>query len=268
MRAAAVQMEVSDDKDRNLATADRLVTRAAADGARLVVLPELFNLLGRAEVLRAGAEPLDGPTLTWAADAARAHDLWLVAGSITERIDGADRTFNTSCVLSPAGDRIATYRKIHLFDNDVDGAAYHESATVAPGDEIVSVALTDELTLGLAVCYDLRFPELFRALAVDGAHVVTLPSAFMARTGVDHWDPLVRARAIENQVFVVAPGQIGEVTPSLPLWGHSMIVDPWGTVLAAAPDGEHVVCADLDLVAQADVRRRLPSLANRRPDLY
>lgn len=268
MRAAAGQMAVTDDKDRNLETADRLVADAARQGARLVVLPELFNLLGNTATLRAGAETLEGPTLTWAAETARRHDLWLVAGSITELIEGNDRTYNTSCVLSPDGTRIATYRKIHLFDNDIEGAAYRESASVAPGDEIVSVVLDDEVNLGLSVCYDLRFPELFRALAVRGVHVVALPSAFMARTGVDHWEPLLRARAIENQVYVIAPDQIGSVTPALPLHGHSMIIDPWGTSVAAASDRECVVVADLDLEGLADIRTRLPSLANRRPDVY
>jgi predicted amidohydrolase len=269
MRVAAVQMAVTDDKDANLETADRLVDDAARQGGRLVVLPELFNLLGSAATLRAGAEDLDGPTLTWAAGAARHHGLWLVAGSITESIVGRDLTYNTSCVLSPDGTRVATYRKIHLFDNEVEGAAYRESASVAPGDEIVSVALgADEPRLGLTVCYDLRFPELYRALALAGAQVVTLPSAFMAKTGVDHWEPLIRARAIENQVYVIAPDQIGRVNSTLSLHGHSMIVDPWGTAVAAASDGECVLVADVDLDRLRDLRARLPSLAHRRPDLY
>jgi predicted amidohydrolase len=266
MRAAAVQMSVGDDKDVNLATADALVAEAAREGARLVVLPELFNLMGRADALRAGAEALDGPTLAWAAETARTRDLWLLAGSITERIDGGDRTYNTSCLLSPAGERVATYRKIHLFDNDVPGAAYRESSTVAPGDEVVTGAV-DDLELGLSVCYDLRFPELYRALVDRGAQAVTVPAAFMARTGVDHWEPLLRARAIENQVFVVAAGQIGAVTPAQPLHGHSMIIDPWGTPIATASDGAGVVVADLDLDHLAEVRRRMPSLEHRRPGL-
>jgi predicted amidohydrolase len=161
---------------------------------------------------------------------------------------------------------VATYRKIHLFDNDVPGAAYRESSTVAAGDEVVTGAV-DDLELGLSVCYDLRFPELYRALVDRGAQAVTVPAAFMARTGVDHWEPLLRARAIENQVFVVAAGQIGAVTPAQPLHGHSMIIDPWGTPIATASDGAGVVVADLDLDHLAEVRRRMPSLEHRRPGL-
>jgi predicted amidohydrolase len=267
MRVAAVQLTSDADKGRNRAAAERLVRAAAADGARLAVLPEMFNVLGDPAVLRDGAEPLDGPTLRWAADLARGLNLWLVAGSVIERVAGRQRCHNTCCLFDPDGQVRAVYRKVHLFDNDVPGAAMRESDTIAPGEEIVAADL-GAARLGLAVCYDLRFPELFRALALDGCRVVALPAAFTERTGRDHWDILVRARAIENQVFVIAADQVGQSSPRLRWFGRSMIVDPWGVVLAQAPDGEGYVVADLDFAAQDAVRTQLPCLANRRPDVY
>jgi predicted amidohydrolase len=218
-------------------------------------------------VLRDGAEPLDGPTLRWAADLARGLKVWLVAGSVIERIAGRERCHNTSCLLDPDGQIRAVYRKVHLFDNDVPGAAMRESDAIAPGEEIVA-ADAGGVRLGLAVCYDLRFPELFRALALDGCRVLALPAAFTERTGRDHWEVLVRARAVENQVFVIAADQVGQTSPRLRWFGRSMIVDPWGVVLAQAPDRESYVVADLDFAAQDAVRAQLPCLANRRPDVY
>ncbi len=256
------------DKDDNLATAARLVATAVADGAELVVLPEMFNCLGSGAALRAGAEPLDGPTSAWASATAAAHAIHLVAGSFIERPAGGDgRNHNTSCLFGPGGERLAVYRKIHLFDVEVPDAEFHESSVIAPGDEIV-VADAGPLRLGLNVCYDLRFPELFRIEALEGATAVTLPAAFTAKTGPPHWEVLIRARAIENQVFVVAAGQRG-ASPGARAWhGHSMIVDPWGTVVAEAPDEEGVIVADLDLAEQTRMRSILPSLANRRPEAY
>jgi predicted amidohydrolase len=267
MRVAAVQLTSTPDRARNLAAAGDLVDGAVGAGAELVALPELFNGWGSAAELRAGAEPLDGPTIEWARGRAARHGIWLLAGSIVERVEGSDRHHNTSCLVAPDGELAAVYRKVHLFDVDVGGRAYRESETVLAGDELV-VAPAGPLTLGLNVCYDLRFPEQFRAQALAGATAVTLPSAFTAATGKDHWEPLVRARAIENQVYVIAPDQCGRSTPELAWHGRSMIVDPWGVVLAQAPDRECFVVADLDLDALADVRRRVPSLANRRPDVY
>jgi predicted amidohydrolase len=267
VRAAAVQLNSTDDRDRNLATAERLVRGAAADGAELVVLPEKFNVLGGPEHLRAGAEPLGGPTLGWARSLAGELRVWLVAGSICERVEGDDKLRNTSALVDPEGELAAVYRKIHMFDVEVGGISYRESDTEAPGDEIV-VADAGDLPLGLAVCYDLRFPEVFRILAVRGARVVALPAAFTLHTGKDHWEVLVRARAIEDQVFMVAAGQIGVHPPHHESYGRSMIVDPWGVTLAVAPDSECFVSADLDLEAQERIREKLPSLANRRPEAY
>jgi deaminated glutathione amidase len=268
MRASAVQLNSNEDKTRNLGIAERLVRRAASEDAELVVLPEKFNVLGSSEQLAAGAESLDGPTLEWAGSLARELGLWLVAGSVVEHIDGDSKLRNTSVLFDPDGTARALYRKIHMFDVEVGGVTYRESDVEAPGEEIV-VAEAGPLKLGLAVCYDLRFPELFRVMAVEGAQAFTLPSAFTVPTGKAHWEVLIRARAIENQVFVVAAGQVGRHPPDHESYGHSMIVDPWGTVLAHASDEqEQVVTAELDLEAQAEIRAKLPSLANRQPDAY
>ena len=268
LRAAAVQLTATPDKARNLETADRLVRRAAADGARLVVLPEKWSLLGRGADLRDGAEPLDGPAVTWARDAARELGIDLVAGSVSERVDGEAKLRNTSLHIGPDGVVKATYRKVHMFDVEVDGTVYRESDHEAPGEDVVLSATAGGVELGLTVCYDVRFPELYRILAVRGARIVTIPAAFTVPTTRDHWEVLVRARAIEDQVFVIAANQVGEHVEGLRSGGRSMIVDPWGLILAQAADSETVITADLDLDAQAAMRTRLPSLANRRPAAY
>jgi predicted amidohydrolase len=265
LRAAAVQLNSTGDKGRNLETAERLVRAAAADGADLVVLPEKWNLLAAGEEVLAGAEPLDGPSLSAARAWAQELGIHLLAGSVAER--HGERARNTSVLIGPGGDDLATYRKIHMFDVEVGGVSYRESEHEDAGEEIVTAPL-DELVAGLTVCYDLRFPELYRILAVRGARLITVPSAFTLTTGRDHWEVLLRARAIENQVFVIAPNQVGEAPPHYHSFGHSMIVDPWGVVLATAPDEECFVAADLDLAAQEEVREKLPSLANRRHEHY
>ena len=268
MRAAAIQLNSTADKARNLEVAGRLVASAAADGAELVVLPEKWNLLGGAEELIAGAEGIEaGPTIDAARGWARELGIHLVAGSIAERAEGSERLFNTSCAIDPGGEIAAVYRKIHMFDVDVGGVRYRESDHERAGDEIVSADLAG-VEVGLTVCYDLRFPELYRILAIRGARVITVPSAFTATTGRDHWEVLLRARAIENQVFVIAPNQFGEAPPQYSSWGHSVIVDPWGVVLAEAPDGEGAIGAELDLSRQDEVRSSLPSLANRQAQAY
>jgi deaminated glutathione amidase len=266
LRAAVVQLNSTNDKARNLATAERLVRAAAADGAELVALPEKWNLLAGGAELVAGAEPLDGPSLGAARLWARELGINLLAGSVSEQ-GPEGKAFNTSVLIGPAGDDLAVYRKIHMFDVDVGGVAYRESEHEEAGEEIVTAALA-EATVGLSVCYDLRFPELFRILAVRGAGLLTLPSAFTFATGRDHWEVLLRARAIENQAFVLAPNQVGETPPHFSSYGHSTIADPWGKVLAVAPDQECFVAADLDFAAQDRVRESLPSLANRRPRAY
>ncbi|MEO8091536.1 MAG: carbon-nitrogen hydrolase family protein [bacterium] len=271
MRVAAIQVNSTADLGRNLSVAEGLVRDAAADGAELVALPEKWNVLGEAEALRSGAEALDGPTLTAVKGWARELGVTIVAGSIAERVEGLDHLFNTSALIDADGEIVASYRKIHLFDVDVGGVSYRESDTEAAGEDVVSADADldrETVEIGLSVCYDLRFPELYRILALGGARIVTVPAAFTAVTGRDHWEVLLRARAIENQFFVVAPNQVGQALPHYDSWGHSMIVDPWGTVLAEAADSECFVAADLDLAEQKRVRSELPSLANRRPGAY
>jgi predicted amidohydrolase len=266
MRAAAIQMNSTGDGRRNRATAERLVRAAAADCAALVVLPEKWNLLGTPEQLAAGAEPLDGPSMAWARELARELRIDLIAGSIVEQRDDGRRA-NTSVHLNPDGELKAVYRKLHLFDVEVAGVTYRESDTEEPGEEIVTTALADGPKLGMAICYDLRFPELFRVLVGNGARIFALPSAFTLATTRDHWEILIRARAIENQCFVIAANQIGEHAPGKASGGRSMVVDPWGTVLATAPDAEGHVLAELDLTRQDAIRARLPALTHRRTDL-
>jgi predicted amidohydrolase len=266
LRAAVVQLNSNNEKDRNLVTAERLVRAAAADGAELVALPEKWNLLAGGAELVAGAEPLDGPSLSAARSWASELGIHLLAGSVSEQGPEA-KAFNTSVLIGPGGGDLAIYRKIHMFDVDVEGVAYRESDHEQAGAEIVTAALAGA-TLGLSVCYDLRFPELYRILAVRGARLLAIPSAFTKATGRDHWEVLLRARAIENQAFVLAPNQVGQAPPRFSSNGRSMIVDPWGVVLATAPDEECFVAAELDFAAQDRVRESLPSLANRRPAAY
>jgi deaminated glutathione amidase len=261
-------MTATPDKARNLETADHLVRRAAADGARLVVLPEKWSVLGRGSDLRAGAEPLDGPAISWAREAALELGIDLVAGSVSERVEGEEKLRNTSLHIGPDGHVKASYRKVHMFDVEVEGTVYKESDHEAPGDDVTLSTTSDGVPLGLTVCYDVRFPELYRVLAIRGARIITVPAAFTVPTTRDHWEVLVRARAIEDQCFVIAANQVGEHVEGLRSGGRSMIVDPWGLVLAQAADRETVITADLDLDAQDAIRTRLPSLANRRPVAY
>jgi predicted amidohydrolase len=268
MRAAAVQLSSTPDRDRNLEAADRLTRAAAAEGAELVVLPEKWPVLGTPEQTAAGAEPLDGAALSWARSAARELGIDLVAGSVAERNDDGGRGSNTSVHIGPDGEDRAVYRKIHMFDVEVGGRTYRESEHEAPGGDIVTSELANGEGLGLTICYDLRFPELYRILAVRGATVVTVPAAFTETTTRDHWEVLLRARAIENQCFVVAANQVGEPAPGMRTGGRSMIVNPWGLVLAQAPDFETFILADLDFDRLRGIRTKLPSLANRQAGAY
>ncbi|MEA2348945.1 MAG: deaminated glutathione amidase [Thermoleophilaceae bacterium] len=268
MRAAAIQLNSTADVERNIATAERLVREAAADGADLIVLPEKWPALGEADVLLDAAEPLDGPVASRVSALARELGVDLVAGSISESRPGHERLSNTSVHYGPDGEARGIYRKIHMFDVEVGGVQYRESATEEPGDEVVLSELADGTGLGMTICYDLRFPELFRILALRGSRVFSLPSAFTKVTGMAHWEVLIRARAIENQAFVVAADQIGHHTPEKESFGGSMIVDPWGQVLARAEDQEGFVAADLDLGRLESVRGSLPSLANRVESAY
>src|SRR3982751_1231388 len=214
MRVAAVQLNSTADFERNLERADRFTRAAAADGAQLVVLPEKWSVLGRGEDLRAGAQPLDGPAVRWARGAARELGIELVAGSISERVEGEELLRNTSLHIGPDGEVQAAYRKVHMFDVVVEGTVYRESDHELAGEEIVVSQTAGGVGLGLSICYDVRFPELYRILAIGGAHVLTVPAAFTVPTTRDHWEVLLRARAIENQAFVVAANQIGEHAPA------------------------------------------------------
>jgi deaminated glutathione amidase len=268
LRVAAVQLRSTPDKAHNLERAERLVARAAATGADLVVLPEKWNAIGSTETLVANAEPLEGgETVAAMAEWAARHGITLVGGSITERREGREKLSNTCCVFDPTGDLVAVYRKIHMFDVDVGGHRYRESDAEEPGDETV-VCEVEGWRLGLSVCYDLRFPELYRILAVEGAEVVTVPAAFTLYTGKDHWELLLRARAVENQCFVVAANEWGTIEGGKASYGRSLIVDPWGVVVATASDEDTVISAELERALLERIRRELPSLANRRPVAY
>jgi deaminated glutathione amidase len=268
LRVACVQLTSRADKAANLERAERLVARAAATGADLVVLPEKWNAIGSAAELHAAAEPLEGGESAEAmAGWARSHGITLVGGSITERRDGREKLSNTSVVFGPDGELLGLYRKIHLFDVEVGGHVYRESEAEEPGAEPV-VVQGEGWPVGLTVCYDVRFPELYRILALECAELVTFPAHFTMPTGKDHWHVLLRARAIENQYYVAAAAQVGETLPGKPAYGRSLIVDPWGIVLAQAPDEETVITAELDRARLRDVREKLPSLKNRQADAY
>ncbi len=268
LRVACVQVTASDDKASNLEKVERLVARAASTGADVVVLPEKWNAIGPPDVFRAAAEPVaGGETFEAMAGWARTHGITLVGGSVTEWRDGRDKLSNTCPVYDPDGGLVALYRKIHMFDVEVDGQVYRESEAEEPGDETV-ICAAEGWRIGLTICYDLRFPELFRILALGGAELVTVPAAFTMFTGRDHWELLIRARAVENQLYVAASNQWGSFAPGKSTYGRSMIVDPWGTVLACAPDEDCVVSAEIDRARMDRIRATLPSLANRQPSAY
>ncbi len=261
-------MNTTQDRDRNLEVAERLVRAAAKDeGAELVVLPEKWPWLAAGGEQAAGAEPIDGPAMTAAGSWAAELGIDLQAGSFTETTTGGELPSNTAVMFSPDGEITATYRKIHMFDVNVGGVEYRESAHERAGGE-TTVVTAGEAETGMTICYDLRFPELFRALLDGGANTFTVPAAFTATTGRAHWEPLLRARAIENQSFVLAAGQVGRATPELESWGHSMIVDPWGGILAIVEEGEGFAAAELDFGRQASTRAGLPALEHRRPGLF
>jgi predicted amidohydrolase len=264
--AAAIQLSSTADVAQNLITAERWIREAARRGAQLVVTPENTNFLGPHRAKVAAAETLDGRTCTRFAQLAAELGVTLVLGSFNERSEDPSRCYNTSVVFGPDGDRLATYRKIHLFDVDVDAALrFRESDTVVPG-EVPVVVDTPVGRLGLSICYDLRFGELYRALVDDGAEILLVPSAFTLTTGRDHWHPLLAARAIENQAYVLAANQVGAHDDEglRASYGHSCILDAWGHRLALQPDTPGLAVAAIDLDGVRDVRRRIPVAAHRR----
>jgi len=268
LHVAAVQMHSGADKQENIEQALELIARAASLGARFVALPEVWTYLGLMDGAWEVAEPIPGPTISRLAEAARAHDIYLHCGSVYERVEGEPRLYNTTVVLDPQGEIIAKYRKIHLFDVDIDGhVSFQESAVMAAGCELAVVEI-EGVQVGLGICYDLRFPELFRLLALRGAELIVLPAAFTQFTGKDHWELLIRARAVENQLFMLAPNEWGRHPNGGVSYGRSMLVDPWGNVLAMASDGVGVINGICDLALMEKVRREVPSLANRQPAAY
>ncbi len=267
LRVAAVQLDAGPDPERNVAAAAALADEAAAGGARLVALPEYLQYRGPDDGFRASARPIPGPFTDAFADVARRRDAWILVGSLAETSDDPARPYNTSVLVAPDGSIAAIYRKIHLFDVAVDdGPTDRESARVSPGERAVA-ADVDGVRLGMTICYDLRFPELYRSLALAGAEVIAVPAAFAERTGRDHWEVLLRARAIENATYVIAPAQIGGPAGQ-PAFGRSMIIDPWGTVIAQAPDTVGFVTTEIDTDRVAAVRRQIPALRHRRPEAY
>jgi len=266
MRVALCQMRSGEDVETNVSTAERLLLEAADGGADLAALPEVFTYLGSTAGLAGAAETVPGPTTERLAAIARDRGMWVLGGSQIET-DG-EHLYNTSTLHDRSGELVARYRKIHLYDVELPGQPpFRESATITPGDELVTHE-TDVARVGLSVCYDLRFPELYRGLMTNGAEVIFVPAQFQHETGKDHWEVLLRARAIENQCFVVAPAQwgtFGAPDAGRRSFGHSMVVDPWGRVMVRAPgEGDGVWLADLDLGELRRIRQRLPALQHRR----
>jgi predicted amidohydrolase len=261
---AVAQMTSTTDVARNLDRAEALVRQAAGRGAVFVGLPENFAFLRSEGEPVPDAQPLDGPWVVRMAALARALGISVLLGSLPERVPGDSRVRNTSVLLGPDGSTVATYRKIHLFDIDLPGMEHlKESKSVVPGSELV-VASSAIGPLGLSICYDLRFPELYRQLVRRGARVLAVPSAFTERTGKAHWEVLLRARAIENLAYVLAPAQVGHHGGGRSSHGQAMIVDPWGVVLAQVPDAEGIALAELDFARQERLRRELPALDHTR----
>ena len=268
LRVACVQLTSRSDKAANLEKTEPLVARAAATGADVVVLPEKWNAIGDPDVLHDTAESIeDGESVRAMSTWAKQHGISLIGGSITERRQGREKLSNTSIVFDPEGSIADVYRKIHMFDVEVGGHVYRESEAEEPGDETVVVDV-EGWPVGLTVCYDVRFPELYRILALEGALLATVPAHFTLHTGKDHWHLLLRARAVENGFYVAAPAQVGITGIGRPSYGRSLIVDPWGTIVAQAPDEETVISADLAQSRVEEVRRQIPSLVNRQPEAY
>ena len=266
-KIAVVQMDTGNDKGKNLTEACRYIDEAAAAGAVLVTFPEVMNLDGANVGEGGNAEPVPGYTTAILAAKAREHGIYIHSGSFWEFIPGEERYGNTSVILNPAGEIIARYSKLHTFDVTLpDGSVQCESARIRPGDHL-SVVDTPLGTLGMAICYDIRFGEMFRLMALRGAQVIFTPANFTMPTGKDHWETILRTRAIENGVYIVAADQIGKKS-EFTAYGNSMVVDPWGTVIARAPDRPGMLFAEIDLDYLEAIRAKIPSLRNRRTDVY
>jgi predicted amidohydrolase len=270
VRVAAVQMDTQDDKKKNLRKAEALVEEAVAQGAQLVGLPEYFNFAGTDRREFGEAEIIPGPTTEFLSGMARRNHLWLHGGSFSEKVEGRTKMFNTTTFFNPAGEMVARYRKTHLLELRIKGGStVIESSTKDPGDEVV-VCDTDLGKIGLSICYDMRFPDLYRVMVSRGAVIVFVCANYSLYTGKDHWEVILRARAIDNQCYIVAPAQIGikPSSPPFPTYGRSLIIDPWGNIIAKAPDKETCIVADLDMDYLDGVRQQICPMKHRRPDLY
>ena len=271
MRIGLAQLNSRQNKAANLAGAGEAIATLAGQGADLVVLPEMSNFHGLDDSYPVAAETIPGPSSEWASDQAKRHGVFLHCGSFAERImgaDGVEKIFNTSVVFDRAGSQIARYSKIHLFDAKLpDGLEYQESATITAGSEVV-VCECEGWVVGLAICYDIRFPELFHALADKGAHLFVVPAAFTVPTGISHWEPVLRSRAIENGCYMAGCGQWGRYARGRENYGHSMVIDPWGTVMSQCRERVDTLVADLDMDHLLAIRQRLPVQRHRRRDLF
>lgn len=266
-KVAVVQMDSRNDKGANMRIAAQYIDEAAAAGAKLVSFPEVMNLTGENVGEGGGHEDIPGYTTEILMAKAKEHGIYIHSGSFCERIEGEERAYNTSVIIDPEGNIIAKYRKLHTFDVTLpDGTICDESARIHPGNDIVTVD-TALGRLGMSICYDIRFPELYRIMALEGAQVIFTPASFTMPTGKDHWEPILRTRAIENGLYIVAPGQYGQ-KPRFMAYGNSMVVDPWGTVVARARDCMGIVYAEIDLDYEDSIRGKIPSLKNRRADVY
>jgi deaminated glutathione amidase len=269
LKTAVIQVNSRDDPAENMANVERFLDQAADMGAQFAGLPEYWTYLGPYSGFDEAAQTIPGPFIERLQEKARKHKMIVHGGSIVERHpEIAGKFYNTCVLINRDGEIAARYRKIHLFDVKLNnGEKHYESERIVPGNEIVTAEI-DGITFGLAICYDLRFPELARLLALRGAQILMMPAGFTMHTGRDHWEVLLRARAIENLCYVVAPAQVGMYPPNKQCFGRSMIVDPWGLVLAQAQDMPTVIMADLDLTRIDQARGQIPCLENRRPEAY
>lgn len=266
---ALLQLDTQEDKEANLKMIGEMIDEAASKRAQFVCMPEMANCIDVGDGPYRSAEPVPGgPTTELYSEKAKKYGIWLHGGSICEKIPGDDkRVYNTTAVFNPKGEMVAKYRKIHLYDIEVkNGVSFKESDSIKPGDDIVSFD-TDYGLMGLAICYDIRFPEIYRILALRGAKLIFNPAEFNLYTGKDHWETLIRARAIENVCYMVAPGQFGP-KKTFHTYGRSIVVDPWGNVIAKASDKKCVVMAEIDLDYVTSMREQVPCLLNRRPETY
>lgn len=269
LRAAVIQLNARNNPAENLATVEHFLERAADMGAQFASLPEFWTYLGPYSGFDEAAQTIPGPAIELLQEKARKHKMIVHGGSIVERVASKPGKFhNTSVLINREGEIIARYRKIHLFDVDLaNGEKHYESERIVPGNQLVTAEI-EGITFGLTVCYDLRFPELYRSLALRGAQILMVPAGFTLHTGRDHWEVLLRARAIENFCYVIAPAQVGHYPPNRQCFGRSMIIDPWGLVLAQAQDMPSVIMTEIDLEQIARVRAQIPSLEHRQPQVY